>query len=166
MRKGLFFRISALALALVLCIGTAIPAFATEIHEYDGEATSTVEYMIPSCFTILIPESINANNGWQSFEATELNIPDNSYLAVTIADIPEDSYFVLNHATSDDSISVQFVNDDGVVTRQQSTLAIFESNSYQSTGFKTELPEDFSSREHKAGSYSGTVRFVFWVVEL
>lgn len=160
MGNRFFHKIGALALALVLSIGAATTASASEVNEMQNEADATVEYNVSGTFTILVPEYIDVTYG-NSLYATEMNLAPDYYVSVNLANIPEGGVYTLNHTSSDDSIDITFSGDYGAVTPTQPKLAIFEPDSENSSFFFTTMTEDSASTTHKAGAYRGTVRFNF-----
>ena len=162
MKKNLIQRFGALAMAMVLSLGTATNAFAAEANEMNNVVDSTVQYNVNGTFTVVIPQYIDVT-AFTSLYASEINLAPDTYIRVNLTQIPANGIYSLTHTSGKDTIDVIFSGEQGQVTPTQTYLAKFDGTSENSTSFSASMTEESAATTHKAGTYRGTVRFEFMI---
>lgn len=162
MKLNLIKRLGVCVLAFVLAIGTSTTAFATQATELENRQNATVQYYVSGTYTVDIPMYLDVT-GSTALYASEMNITDDSYISVSLANIPENGIYTLTHTSGNGTVQIKLAGNDGEVTSTSQELARFDSTDNTSTPFYATLVNN--STNLKAGAYQGTVTFYFNLFE-
>ncbi len=157
-------RLISLFMALLIVAVLPVSAFAAEVNEMNNTAEGTIEYYVGSTYTVEIPEYIGVNSS-ASFNLSESNLAPNASITVTVANLPTDGIYTLNHTVYENTaIKVKLTSDYGDITSTDSILAVINYGDINSTYFRAELINE-DNATIAAGAYRGTVNFVFTLNE-
>lgn len=134
---------------LILSISTT--AFASDLSEMGGTATSTINYIVDSSYCVNIPETIDANTDY-TFTASSMNILSNQQVKVNCYTIYENQYIEMQNADGDTfNLTFNGMQDECCVGQ-------FLKDNLTSTFSVRGVPVEGTNP--KAGTYSGTAEFV------
>lgn len=152
MMKKLLIAVCVIAISAVSVVGASAES-SSLISQYQ-EAYSQVEYDNPTNFEIVIPETINANEGELKFTANHMNLHTNEVVEVISKN---GSYIDLSSETTEDKAKYYFnANSD-------EALARFENG--ELTSQISVYPYVENAREIAAAHYTGTATFTIRLTE-
>lgn len=140
-------KLLALSLCLVMVLSCSISAFAAELPYNEATGQSTVTYHIDSSFCVVIPETIDAFNGFQ-LSSSFMNITDSEQVNVYING--ENYIPMTNEAGDNFNLQLNLNNGDRV--------AEFVKN--QTTSDFIVYGQQADGNMPAAGEYTGTVEFI------
>lgn len=140
-------KIIAITLCLIMFLTCSISAFAAELPHNGATGESTVTYQVDSSFCVVIPETVDAFNGFQ-LTANYMNITESEQVNVSV----------------NGENSITMTNDEGdsfklkLNTNDNNHIAEFVKN--QLTSDFTVYGQQDGGDMPAAGYYTGTVEFV------
>lgn len=140
-------KLLALSLCLVMVLSCSISAFAAELPYNEATGQSTVTYQVDSSFCVIIPETVDAFNGFQ-LSASYMNIINSEQVNVSI----------------NGENSIPMTNDEGdtfnlkLNLNDRDHVAEFVKNQTASEFIVTGQPD--GGEMPSAGNYTGTVEFI------
>lgn len=140
-------KLLAFTLCFVIVLSCSISAFAAELPYNEATGQSTVTYQVDSSFCVIIPETVDAFNGFQ-LTASNMNITESEQVNVSV--------------NGENSISM--TNDEGdtfnlrLNVNDSDHVAEFVKNQTTSEFIVTGQPVE--GEMPAAGYYTGTVEFV------
>lgn len=140
-------KLLAFALCFVMVLSCSISAFAAELPYNEATGQSTVTYQVDSSFCVIIPETVDAFNGFQ-LTASNMNITEAEQVNVSVNG--ENSIPMTNDKGDTFNLKLN-VNDNDHV-------AEFIKNQTTSEFIVTGQPVE--GEMPAAGYYTGTVEFV------
>ncbi len=76
-------KLLAFTLCFIMVLSCSIPAFAAELPYNEATGQSTVTYQVDSSFCVIIPETVDAFNGFQ-LTASDMNITEAEQVTVSV----------------------------------------------------------------------------------
>lgn len=149
-------KIIALCLSVMLIFSLNITAFASDLTEMGGSATSTINYVVNASYCVNIPETINANTEY-TFTATSMNILANQQVRVNCYTIYEGNNIEMENEYGD-TFNLTFSG-----MQNEYCVGQFLKDNLTSTFSVTGIPADGGNL--KAGTYTGTAEFVIAIEE-
>lgn len=137
----------ALTLCLIMVLSCSISAFAAELPYNEAKGQSTVIYQVDSSFCVIIPETVDASNGFQ-LSASYMNITNSEQVNVSVNG--ENSIPMTNYEGDTFNLKLNLNDRDHV--------AEFVKN--QTTSDFTVYGQPDGGEMPAAGCYTGTVEFI------
>lgn len=170
--KKILSAIISLCMVFSFCFTTPIVASAYDSYIQDGSATSTITYRQQSEYSILIPETIDANAGQYMFQAGMLNISNNEQIYVTILNTNGDGRIEFQHENGKNTLTKDIVLENS----NPSYPVDLESLPDHCVGYFTEdemaskvqfglSEQSFDCEYPKSGNYTAIVNFEVFLVE-
>lgn len=98
-----------LCMIFSFCALTPIEASAYDSYIQNGSGTSTITYKQQSEYSILIPETIDANAGQYVFQAGMLNISNTEQIFVTVANANSDGRIEFLHENGENTLTKDII---------------------------------------------------------
>lgn len=158
-------RIISILIAICLLVSLTTITASAETQVYEGTGSSTMSYREYSSYCILIPEYIDAEAGYYTFQAEHLNITDYEKVFVTVTNLDENNLLLFTHESGNYTLKKK--------------LEVYETN--YGTGMPSGMPENcvgyfsgedttskvmfgvgfdnYECERARAGLYSATVEF-------
>ena len=158
-------RIVSILIAICLLVSLTTITANAETQVYEGTGSSTMTYREYSSYCILIPEYIDAETGYYTFQAEYLNITDYEKVFVTVTNLDENNLLLFTHESGNYTLKTK--------------LEVYETN--YGTGMPSGMPENcvgyfsgedtvskvmfgvgfdnYECERARAGLYSATVEF-------
>lgn len=160
-------KIICLLMAICLMATIGLTAAHAENGYYimgDSSGSSTITYTEQSRYTVYIPETINMDMGYYTFEASEMNITDREDVVVTMTNLDVNSMLHFTHengsATADKQIGYDYANvDDNVQNTLPEHCVAYFKNGETTSEASFYLIND-NNMNYQAGNYSGMAQFL------
>ena len=164
------------SLCLVLNLFALIPiqAYADDSYVENGIGTSTITYRQRSEYSILIPETIDADVGSYLFQAGMLNISDNERIYVTVANTTPDGRIEFLHENGENTLTKDIVLEESnpsvypvdFSALPEHCVGLFAGNDPASKVMFGLSELSFGCDYAKAGNYTATVNFEVSLVNM
>lgn len=166
---SIFFSI---CMVFSLCAMTPVEASAYDSYVQDGAASSTITYRQQSEYSILIPETIDANAGQYVFQAGMLNISNNEQIYVTVANVNGDGRIEFQHENGINTLTKDIIIENSnpsypvdLDALPNHCVGYFAGDDAASKIQFGLSDQSFDCDYPKAGNYSATVNFEVFLVE-
>lgn len=160
-----------LAAICIFTVGT-INCCAYDSYVANGYGETTVTYHQQSDYSILIPETLDVNDGSYTFQAGMLNITDTEKIYVRVANVDGNGRILFTHADGEHTmtkpIATQFSDPAGTVginDLPDNCVGYFYGNDYTSKMSFNITDECYDCEYPKAGDYTATVTFEVMLTE-
>lgn len=170
--KKILSLIFSLCMVFSLCALSPMEASAYDSQVQNGMCTSTITYKQQSEYSILIPETIDANAGQYTFMAGMLNISNTEQIYVTVGNTTGDGRIEFTHEDGEHTLTKDIVLEqtnptDSVdfSTLPNHCVGYFTGNDYNSKVNFGLSEQSFDCSFPKAGNYTATVNFDVFLVE-
>lgn len=158
-------RIVSVLIAICLLISLTTITANAETQVYEGTGSSTMTYREYSSYCILIPEYIDAEAGYYTFQAEYLNITDYEKVFVTVTNLDENGLLLFTHESGNytlkKNLEVYGTNygaglPDGM---PQHCVGYFSGEDTTSKVMFGVGFDNYECERARAGLYSATVEF-------
>ena len=152
-------KIIAIVLSIFMIMATSTVVYAENTPYYQATQMS---YEVPGSFMAMIPMEINAGDS-VSISVQDVNIADDSQIAVSICYLYEDNEIRLTNNNGTDYVYVRAFDENGnQFTAGNSLIGMFTTSNQHYT-VNTEVQ---STDGVKAGMYTGYMSFEFEIVDI
>ena len=143
-------RLVCIVLCAALALSMTIPVFAEDVQVSGDRQTgqSTLTYDVESSFTILIPQTIDLNTGYQ-FHASYMNLESDLQVSVYCTTMEQNDHITMTNAAGD-SFGLILTGGNGAL------MATFDNEHLESDYIIYGQPE---GEMPNAGQYSGIAEF-------
>ena len=170
--KKLLSIVFSICMVISLCAMTPIEASAYDSYVQNGVASSTITYTQPSEYSILIPETIDANTGKYVFQASMMNISDNEQIYVTAANVNGDGRIEFQHENQTNTLTkdIDIEESNPTIPVSLESLPSHCVGYFQGEDITSRVQfglsdQSFDCEFPKAGNYSARVDFEVFLVE-
>ena len=152
-----------IALCLLLCITPLTVSADSQV--YEGTGSATMSYREYSSYCILIPEFIDAEAGYYTFQAEYLNITDYEKVFVTVTNLDENGRLLFTHESGNytlkKNLEVYGTADGGGLPdgMPQNCVGYFSGEDTTSKVMFGVGFDNYECERARAGLYSATVEF-------
>lgn len=152
-----------IALCLLLCMTPMTVAADSQV--YEGTGSSTMTYREYSSYCILIPETIDAEVGYYTFQADYLNITDYEKVFVTVTNLDENNRLLFTHESGNYTLKKNlevYSTDYGSGLPEgmpENCVGYFSGEDTTSQIMFGVGADNYECERARAGLYSATVEF-------